>query len=47
MGLGWGGWKAVDGYHKRDPETLSKHLPKYVSNGRGEWRERIMKDTGE
>jgi hypothetical protein len=30
-----GGWKGVDGYHKRDPEILSKHLPKDVSNGRG------------
>jgi hypothetical protein len=42
-----GGKKVVDGYHKRDPEIVSKHLLKYVSNGRGGWRERIMKDTRE
>jgi hypothetical protein len=35
-------WEAVDKYHKRDPETLSKHLRQDVSNGKVGNEERIM-----
>jgi hypothetical protein len=36
------GWReAVDKYQKRDPETLSKHLPQDVSNGKFGNEERI------
>jgi hypothetical protein len=34
--------EAVDKYHKRDPETLSKHLLQDVSDGKFGNEERIM-----
>jgi hypothetical protein len=41
------GKEGVDGYHKRDPEMLSKRLLKDVTNGRvGEWNS-IMKGKKE
>ena len=35
-------WEAVDKYHKRDPETLSKHLSQDVSDGKFGNEEMIM-----
>jgi hypothetical protein len=36
------GREGVDKYHKRDPEILSKHLLKDVSDGKFGNEERIM-----